>query len=73
MWKIQMVLIKEEIYDSLIIRGLFTEEQKECHKRTRGTVELLYIDQNIHKKRKMRRNNEVMEWTDYTKAYDMVP
>ena len=47
MWKILMAQIREEIYYSLIRRRLFFEEQKECHKGTRGIVKLLDTDQNI--------------------------
>ena len=46
MCKILTAQIKEEIYYSLISQGLFPEE-KICHKRTRRTSELLYIDQHI--------------------------
>ena len=49
MWKIQMVKIREEIYDSLISSRLFSEEQKESHKETGGRGKLLYIDQDIIK------------------------
>ena len=47
MWKISIAQIREEIYYSLISRGLFPEEQKGCCKGSRGTAELLYIDQHI--------------------------
>ena len=44
LWKIPMVQIKE-IYDLLISRKLFPEEQKGCCEWIGGTRELLYIDQ----------------------------
>ena len=47
MWKILTIKIREEIYDSLTIRGLFPEKQKGYCKGYRGTGELLYIDQHI--------------------------
>ena len=47
MWKISTAQIKEEIYYSLISRRLFPDEQKGYRKRSRGTAELLYIDQHI--------------------------
>ena len=47
MWKILTAQILEEIYYSLQSRGLFPEEQKGCRKGSRGTAELLYIDQHI--------------------------
>ena len=45
--KILTAQIKVEIYYSLVCHGLFLEEQKECHNGTRGTGDLLYIDQHI--------------------------
>ena len=43
--KILTAQIKEKIYYSLTSRGLFPEKQKRCRKGSRGTGELLYIDQ----------------------------
>ena len=65
--------IREEIYYSLISRGLFPNEQKGCRKGPRGTAELLYIDQPILNKSKNRWKNLAMTWIDYKKAYDIVP
>ena len=73
MWKILTAQIREEIYYSLISRGLFPNEQKGCRKRFRGTAELLYIDQHILNESKNRRKNLAMARIDYKKAYDMVP
>ena len=39
----------------LISRKIFHEEQKGCSKRSRGTEELLYIDQHILNENKTRR------------------
>ena len=44
-----------------------------CHKGSRGTAELLYIDQHILNESKNRRKNLAMAWIDYKKAYDIVP
>ena len=41
--------------------------------RSRGTRELLYIDQHILNENKTRRKNLPMAWIDNKKAYDMVP
>ena len=60
-------------YYSLTSRGLFLEEQKGLHKGSRGTTELIYIDQHILNESKTRRKNLAMFWIDYKKAYDMVP
>ena len=54
MWKILTTQIREKIYNSLKIRGLFPDEQKGCHKGSRGTAELLYIDQYILNESKAR-------------------
>ena len=63
---------REQIYYSLISRKIF-DEQKRRRKSTRGTEELLYIDQHILKESKTRRKYLAMAWIDYKKAYDMVP
>ena len=52
MWKILTAQIREEIYYSLISYGLFFFEQKGCRKGSKGTAELLYIDQHILNERK---------------------
>ena len=55
-----------------ITHRLFPEKQKGCHKRNRGTGELLYIDQHILKESQMRWKNLAMVWIDYNIASDMV-
>ena len=72
MWKILTAQIREEIYYSLTSRGLFPEEQKGSHKGSRGTAELLYMDQHILNESKTRWKNLAMVWIDNKKAYDMV-
>ena len=52
---------------------LLPEEQKGCRKGSRGTNDLLYIDRAVIKEVKFRNKNLTMAWTDYKKAYDMVP
>ena len=73
MWKILTAQIREGIYDSLISRGLFLDDQKGCFKGSRGTGDLLYINQHILNESKTRRKNLAMAWIDYKKVYDMVP
>ena len=73
MWKISTAQIKEEIYYTLTSRRLFPDEQKGCCKGSRGTAELLYIDQHILNESKNRQKNLPMAWIDYKKAKDMVP
>ena len=52
MWEILTAQIREEI-NELLSHGLFLEEQKVCCKWTRGTGELLYINQHIIKGNKI--------------------
>ena len=59
--------------NKLTSRRLFPEEQKGCPKRSRGTGELLYIDQHILNESETRRKNLARAWIDCKKAYDMVP
>ena len=49
------------------------EEQNGFRKRSRGTAELLYIDQHILSESQTRRKKLAMTWIDYKMAYDMVP
>ncbi len=64
MWKILTAQTREEIYHSLTNRELFPDEQKGCCKGSRGTAELLYIDQHILDESKTRRKNLAMAWID---------
>ena len=68
-----MAQIRKEIHFLLTSCELFLVEQKRCHKGSRSTRELLYIDQYILNKSKMRQKNLAVAWIDYKKAYDMVP
>ena len=68
MWNIQTAKIREVIYYSLTSQGLYPGEQEG----SRGTVELLYIDQHILNERKTRWKNLAMARIDYKKSYDMV-
>ena len=56
--------IREEIYYSLTSCGLFPEEQKGWRKGSRGTGDLLYIDQHILNESKTRRKNIAMAGID---------
>ena len=65
--------IREDIYYSLKIHGLFSREQKRCYKGSGGSRELLFIDQHILLNDcKTRWTNLEMAWIDYKKACDMV-
>ena len=73
MRKILTAQIRENIYYSRTSRGFFPDEQKGCCKGSRGTAELLYIDQHILNESKTRRKNLAMALIDDKKAYDMAP
>ena len=73
MWKILTAQIREKFYYSLTSRGLFSDEQKGCHKGSGGTAELLYIDPHILNESKTRQKNLAMDWIDYKNANDIVP
>ena len=62
---------KRSFYHLILLFKLFLEEQKECPKGTRGTDDLLYIDQYILKEVKTRWKNVAMSWIDYKKLYDL--
>ena len=68
MWKILTARISEQIYDSLISRRNFRDEQKGCCKRTRGIEELLYVDQHILNKSKTRQ--KIYLWLGSTTKLD---
>ena len=69
----QLKIVSKLARYSLTSHGLFPDEQKGCPKGSRGTAELLYIDQHILNESKNRRQNVAMAWIDYKMANDMVP
>ena len=71
MWKILTVQIREDIYYLLTSRSLFSEQQKGCHKGSRGTAELLYIDQHILSESKTRQKKK-QPWPGLTTKRDMI-
>ena len=73
-WKLLSGVIADQIYyGHLNQQKLLPEEQKRCRKRSGGTNGLLYFDRAIIREVKSRKKNLAMAWTDYKKAYDMVP
>ena len=52
---------------------MLPEKQNGCRKVSRETSDLLYINRAVVKEVKSRNKNLAMVWTDYKKAYDMVP
>ena len=73
MWKLFSGVLLEKIYDHFEAQHLFPEEQKGCRKGSRGTKEQLLVDKMVMRNCKRRKTNLAMAWTDYKKAYDMVP
>ena len=72
-WKLLTGLIAGEVYGFLDTNFLLPQEQKGCRKKSRGTNDLLFIDKMIMREVKMRKQNLLMAWIDYRKAYDVVP
>ena len=74
-WRIVTALIKEEIYNSLVWRGLFSEEKPECSQGSKGTDSQLHINQHILKETKPER--KMLPWNELTTKrsmiYDMIP
>ena len=58
-WKILIAQIREEIYSLLTSHEMVPEEQKECHKESRGTAELFNIDQHILNENKSRQKKKL--------------
>ena len=52
---------------------LLPQEQKGCWRKSREMNNLMFTDKMIMREVKMRKWNLSMAWTDYRKAYDMVP
>ena len=72
-WKLLTSIIAKSLYAFFEDNKLLPEEQKGCRKGSRGTNDLLYIDQWMMKEAKQRRKNLAMAWLDYCKVYDLVP
>ena len=61
------------MYGHLSLPEFLPNEQKGCRKNSRGTKDQFIIDKAIPKNCRGRLSNLSMAWTDYRKAYDMVP
>ncbi len=74
LWKILTAQIREKFYSSLTSCGLFLDEQNGCRTGSRGTAELLNIDQHIMNESKtIRKKILPMAWIDYKKVNYFVP
>ena len=67
-WKLLTGVIVEEVYGFLDTNLLLPQEQKECRRKSRGTSDLLFIDQMIMGEVKMRKRNLSMAWINCKKA-----
>ena len=70
MWKVITRVFSDNQYYHLQSQKLSPEEQKGCQRKLRGTKDQLLIDKTILKGRL---TGLKMVWTDYKRAYDMVP
>ena len=73
MWTLLTGVIADQTYTYLDQEKLLPEEQKGCREGSRGTKYLLYIDRAVIKEVNSRNKNLAMAWTNYKKAFDMVP
>ena len=71
MRKLLTGVIAEEMCDCLEQEKFFSAEQKGCRQGSRGTKDLLPIDQTVLKDCKERETNLYMAWIDYKKVYDL--
>ena len=72
-WKLLTNVLAEKVYAHLSEKNVLPDEQKVCKKDLRGTKDQLLIDKQILKHYKKHQRNLAMGWSDYKKAYDMVP
>lgn len=69
-WKLLTSVMAEDIGAFLEENGLLPEEQKGCRRGTRGSKDLLKVDQAVVEDCKRRKTNLSMAWIDFSKAYD---
>ena len=66
-------ILTDKIYDYLEKKMLLPKEQKGCRRKYKGKGDLLFINKMMLQEVQMRKKNLAVPWTDYKKAYDMVP
>ena len=59
--------------EHLEYHDLFSKEQNDCRRRSRGTKDQVLIDKEVTKNSKRRKTNLNIAWIDFRKAYNMVP
>ena len=72
-WKLITGISADEIYNHLEENDLLPEEQKDCHRHSRGIKDQLLIDKTFMKNCRRRKVELSMVWRVYRKVYDMVP
>ena len=73
MWKLLTGIIGDEIYGHLERSSLLQNEQKGCHRGSRGTKDQLLIENTILRNCRKAKRNLAIGLIDYKKAYDMRP
>ena len=53
--------------------GNYWKKQKEFRRKSRGTNDLLFIDEMIKREVEMRKQNLSLAWIDCKRSYDIVP
>ena len=66
-------VFSEKTYEHMNENNLLPIEQKRCRNSSRVTKDHLTIDKLVLKNCKNRLTNLCMSWSDFKKAYDMVP
>ena len=66
-------VIVDEIYGFLQKEGILTEGQKGCSRKSRGTWDQLYIAKLLLQEVKRGKKTLAIGWSNYCKAYGMVP
>ena len=66
------VIVVDEVHNHLGEDDLLPEEQKVCHRNSRGTKDQLLIDKTLMKNTRRRKVGLSIVWIDYRKAYDML-
>lgn len=73
MYKLLSSILKSKIYQHVTDKKILAEEQNGMKSKSRGSKELLTIDNIITKQAKIKMRNLSVGWIDYRKAYDSLP
>ena len=72
-WKLLTDIMTNTLNEHLEYHDLFSKEQNDCRRRSRGTKDQVLIDKEVTKNSKRRKTNLNIAWIDFRKAYNMVP